>query len=328
MAWPTINDAPRKDANDVLVNDGADVLREVIEAAEPYPIRGLHAPDEYREGVLALYRIGRQRALSTGWRCVDQFMTIREGELSVVTGIPGAGKSEFIDALIVNLAESADWRFAICSFENPPEEHLSKLAEKRARMPFWEGRTPHMGEGDLAKALDWIDERFVFIRTGDDDAPTLDWILEQARSAVLRYGIRGLVIDPYNEIEHKRPSTMTETEYVSQILGQVKRFAAAHGVHVWFVAHPAKLRRENGKIPTPTLYDISGSANWGNKADLGVVVHRLTERYPPETEVHVRKVRFKSVGKIGKATLRYDPATGCYSDPAEMTEYARSVVLD
>ena len=31
---------------------------------------------------------------------------------------------------------------------------------------------------------------------------------------------------------------MTETEYVSEMLGKVKRFAVDHDVHVWFVAHP------------------------------------------------------------------------------------------
>lgn len=40
-----------------------------------------------------------------------------------------------------------------------------------------------------------------------------------------RYGIRGLVIDPYNELDHQRPAAMTETEYVSQMLGKIKRFA-------------------------------------------------------------------------------------------------------
>ena len=94
------------------------------------------------------------------------------------------------------------------------------------------------------------------------------------------------------------------------------------------VAHPAKLRREDGKIPVPTLYDISGSANWSNKTDLGVVVYRLKERYPPTTEIYVRKVRFKSVGKVGKVALRYDPATGCYSDPADAPQGTRSWVPD
>lgn len=47
------------------------------------------------------------------------------------------------------------------------------------------------------------------------------------------YGIRGLVIDPYNELDHQRPGAMSETEYVSQMLTKIKRFAQHHDVHVW-----------------------------------------------------------------------------------------------
>jgi twinkle protein len=107
---------------------------------------------------------------------------------------------------------------------------------------------------------------------------------------------------------------MTETEYVSLLLGKVKRFAQNHGVHVWFVAHPAKMQRENGNLPTPSLYDISGSANWANKADIGIVVYRDPERAPNMADIYFRKVRFKSVGKIRVVRLRYDPVTGCYSE--------------
>ena len=107
---------------------------------------------------------------------------------------------------------------------------------------------------------------------------------------------------------------MTETEYVSQLLGKVKRFAQNHAVHVWFIAHPAKLHRENGSLPVPTLYDISGSANWANKADIGIVIHRNPEHDPTKAEIYVRKVRFKSEGKIGVIELRWDRATGRYSE--------------
>jgi hypothetical protein len=108
----------------------------------------------------------------------------------------------------------------------------------------------------------------------DDEEPTVDWILDKARGAVLRHGVNGVVIDPYNEIEHRRPANMTETEYISQSLAKQKRFAVNHGVHFFEVAHPVKLPREDGKYPPPTLYDISGSANWANKADVGLTVHR------------------------------------------------------
>ena len=84
----------------------------------------------------------------------------------------------------------------------------------------------------------------------------------------------------------------------------MKRFAQNHGVHVWFVAHPAKLYRDaTGSLPVPSLYDISGSANWTNKADVGIVVHRDPDD-DTQAQIYVRKVRFKSVGKIGAATLR------------------------
>jgi twinkle protein len=313
VRWPNGNDAATKDANEALQVHGAKVVRECIEAAEDYPIRGLHAAGDYRADVLSLYRDGRARGHSTGWPGIDSLMTIRPGELSVVTGYPGSGKSEFIDALAVNLAHKYGWRFGVCSFENPPEEHLAKLAEKHLATPFWEGPTPRMDESELNRALDWAANHFWLIRA-DDDAPTIDLILDAARGAVLRHGIRGLVIDPYNEIEHKRPDGMTETEYVSQMLGKVRRFARDHDLHVWFVAHPAKQFRDKqtGTLPVPTLYDISGSANWVNKADIGLVVHR--EYGDARTQIHVRKVRFKSVGQPGSTFMQYDRATGCYSE--------------
>ena len=110
---------------------------------------------------------------------------------------------------------------------------------------------------------------------------------------------------------------MRETDYIGRCLDELLDFANDLNVHVQVIAHPAKMQREkNGDIPVPTLYDISGSANWVNKADLGVVVHRNPTNYPSTTEIHVRKVRFKFVGKIGMVELRYDPATGRYSEAA------------
>ena len=318
VSWPSLGDAPRKDANEVLIEDGAQVLRECIEGAHPYPIRSLHQVRDFRDRVVGVYEKGRSRGLSTGWNNLDQFMTIAPGQFSVITGTPSSGKSEFVDALAMNLAAANGWKFAMCSFENEPaEDHLPKLAEKFLSMPFWDGPSPRMGAGDLNEALDWLEDYFTFI-VADDESPTIDWILEKASDAVVRHGIRGLIVDPYSEIEHKRARNQTETEYVGQLIGKCKRFARVHGVHVWFVSHPAKMQRDSGgKIPVPSLYDISGSAHWTNKCDLGIVVHRDTlasgER-SRETEIHVRKVRFRWMGRPGIATLTYDPKTGTYSE--------------
>ena len=110
----------------------------------------------------------------------------------------------------------------------PARRTRRQLAEKYSGWPFWDGPTRRMSEMDSSgqstgsPTVSWL-IRF------DDEAPTIEAILEKARAAVMRHGIRGLVIDPYNEIEHRRPVNMTETEYVSQLLGKVKRFAQHHG---------------------------------------------------------------------------------------------------
>src|SRR5204863_1940070 len=150
-----------------LMRHGREVLRECIEAAEPFPITGLHNALDFTEDTLALYHEGRKRGYSTGWRSLDDFLTIRDGELSVITGIPNSGKSEFIDALAVNLAQSHGWRFALCSFENPPAEHISKLAEKYLGLPFWDGPQQRMTEAELTQALQWVGDHFVLIRFDD-----------------------------------------------------------------------------------------------------------------------------------------------------------------
>ena len=183
--------------------------------------------------------------------------------------------------------------------------------EKYAGKPFQPGPTPRLTTDELKSVMGWLVERFFFIRA-DDESPTIDWILEKAGAAVAQYGINGLLVDPYNEVEHRRPSNMSETEYVSAMLAKLKRFAEARGVHVWFVAHPAKLLPEKagGPIPVPTLYHISGSANWANKADAGIVIARDLDS--DLVQIHIKKIRHKAAGKPGIVTLRYDRVTGRY----------------
>jgi len=39
------------------------------------------------------------------------------GELTIITGVPNSGKSEWIDALLCNLTHQHGWSFALCSME-------------------------------------------------------------------------------------------------------------------------------------------------------------------------------------------------------------------
>ena len=136
----------------------------------------------------------------------------------------------------------------------------------------------------------------------------------------MRYGINGLVIDPYNELDHHRPPGMSETEYVSQMLGRLKRFGLLTDCHVFFVAHPAKPERNqgvNGQIggAEPVLDQrIRPLGQQSRMLGLWCTVHgTMTAPSSLTTEIHVKKARRRAIGAPGVRTLIYDPIAGRYS---------------
>jgi twinkle protein len=317
VKWPEGS----KDANDVLMQHGKHKLVECIDCARPYPVDGVFEISDLIVDIENLYRNGTQKGALPGWPSLNNLYSVRQGEWTVVTGIPGNGKSELLDAMMINLAANDDWTFAIFSPENQPlARHVAKLAEKFIGKPFSKNQYggDRINREELNKAQMWLYERFVFILPCEDEL-TIDAVLEKARLMVLRKGVKGVVIDPWNELDHQRPNGLSETEYISKCLTRVRRFARENNVHVWLVAHPAKMRKElvDGKqvYPVPTPYDISGSAHWRNKADNCLTVHRNLKEGSKEVEVHVQKIRFKEVGKIGMAALEYNYLTGRYTDP-------------
>ncbi|KAL8508284.1 hypothetical protein ACS0TY_018756 [Phlomoides rotata] len=326
VKWPKKNDTEFfKDANEVLMYMGPNALREVIEMAELYPIRGLFNFQDYFDEIDDYYNqtLGYELGVSTGWKALNNLYNVVPGELTIVTGVPNSGKSEWIDALLCNLNHSVGWKFALCSMENKVREHARKLLEKHIKKPFFDVRygesaDERMSVEELEQGKKWLSDSFSLIRCENDCLPNITWVLDLARIAVLRHGVNGLVIDPYNELDHQRLASQTETEYVSQMLTKIKRFAQHHSCHVWFVAHPRQLHNWVGG--PPNLYDISGSAHFINKCDNGIVVHR--NRDPAagpidSVQVCVRKVRNKVVGTIGEAFLSYDRVTGQYLDVDE-----------
>jgi twinkle protein len=271
------------------------------------------------ESVRRLYDVGLPPGAQTGWPNVDEFYTVGMGQWTLVTGVPGHGKSEWLDNLMVNLASRQGWRFAVYSPENSPQEvHIAKLLEKRLGKPFKSGPTARISTAELAEGISWMEEHFGFIRPSGDQPASIDMILEECwlwcyLNPTLPTGV---VIDPWNELEHARPPHQSETEYISDTLSKIRRFARNRNLHVWIVAHPTKLMKDkDGKRPVPTPYDVSGSAHWYNKADNAITVWRDPGNEHGLTEVHVQKIRFKHIGKVGVAELKWNRLTGQFAVP-------------
>ncbi len=299
-----------KDLNDVLMKYGVSGVTSFLKNIEPWPMIGLNQPSYYSKQVEDFYNNGLGKGHTTGYWTVDALFTLWPG-IYVVTGIPGSGKSEMIDQITFNTAMKSDWKWALCSFENPPPLHIAKISEKKVQKPFHMGPTERMSMTELRDAREWIDDHYTFIDLNDGQPPTIDVILDRAMAAVSRLGVRGIVIDPYNHIQ--RPNNENEVNFVNDMLQKIRAFQKATDTITFIVAHPHKLMAVDGRRPVPTGYDISGAAHWFNHADAGITVHRPNAD-TNEAEIYCWKARFKWIGRIGKTTLDYSPATGTYTE--------------
>ena len=299
------------DPNSILQREGPEKLREIIDSAKPMPLEGVYSATDYVQDISHLYTQGLVGGVSTGIPSVDGLFTIVPGQLSVVTGIPGSGKSEFIDQIMINLAKREGWKFAVASFENPPPLHIAKLSEKYVGKPFFDGPTPRMTKEESDSAVEWINDHFMFLEQRSGETSTIDSILDRTRQSMMRLSIKGMVIDPYNYIQQDAKAD-NEHQGINDLLTKLVTFARAHEIHIFFVAHPAKMAPNmDGSIPVPRGMNISGSASFFSKSDLGITVHLNQDKV---VEIHCWKCRFKWVGQTGMVELDYDVPTGIYSE--------------
>lgn len=295
-----------KDANEHLQKFGKDSLRKVITNAPEIKLEGVFTVSDFEESLDSLFENGMQKGVTIGHENFDRLCSFETKRLCTVTGIPGSGKSEFIDEIAERLNIRYGWRFAYFSPENAPlAYHASKLIEKFTGKRF---KKDTLTYGEYKQVKQHIETDFFFISPKDDYR--LDTILERAKFLVRRKGIKALVIDPYNRLEDESDG-INETKYISKQLDRLTNFAQQNDVLVILMAHPTKQpKNRDGVIEAPTLYDISGSAHFYNKTDFGIVVHR--NRVENTVEVHVQKVKFRHLGEVGTALFKYNLNNGRY----------------
>lgn len=278
-----------KDLNDVLRDFGPEGVTAALNGAKPYPVRGLYRLSDYPDK-------GDFPVFSTGWWTLDQNIKLFPGEFMVVTGIPSHGKSTWVLNLLCNAARLHGWHTALFSPEMPT-------------VPYLRNKLRRMQGGARPDVDAFIDEYFRFIDSdptgNDDDDFDLDWIIDKATEAVMRDGIRCLVIDPWNEVEHAKRRDETMTDYIGRGIRSLKRFARQYDVAVIVIAHPTKDVARDGKSRPVTLYDIEGSAHWFNKCDHGIVVDR-PNAYADEATIRISKVRFEGTGEKGEVKMIFD----------------------
>lgn len=294
-----------KDANEYFQKYGPD-FKDVIPEAKPVPVKGIVEVNSMYADIYNLFTQGVQRGKQINFPIIDELITWETGRLAIVTGIPSSGKSEFVDYIITKLNLIHNWKAAFFTPENYPLKfHYAKLFEKLIGKKFHCDKSTEI-EFDMA--YEYVKQNFYYILNEDDFK--VKSILDSAKILVKTRGIKIVVIDPYNKLEHQYKDS--ETQYISRFLDELINFAKFNDVLVFLIAHPKKMNK--GEIPT--LYDISGSANFYNKTDYGMTVHRKTGEEGTminEVDVYFQKIKYKHLGKQGVINLKYDYETGRFN---------------
>lgn len=299
-----------KDANDLLISVGAERFKSSLNIKQ-FPLEGIETVEDVESSIDHIYMHGYPSGITLGFTNFDTLLSWFTGQVSVITGIPGHGKSEFLDQIMITLSEKHKWKHGVFSAENQPiSQHLVKLFEKYTKKSMF-GHYK-MTDDEYSYAKLFVNEHFFFIKFNEINL-AIDQILQRGKELVTRHGIKLLAIDNWANLDHNYAG-MNEHQYIGQSLIKIMNFAKMYDCHVVLVAHPTKIYKdkETGLHEIPNLYNISGSSHFFNKVDNGLTVYRNMKT--GETEVHIQKVRWKFTGKVGSAVFAWNQENGVYKE--------------
>jgi len=294
------------DANEVLVDKGAASLKEMFEKAEPFPVEGINRVMDFAEEAFSFFVDGYPDTYPTGLSSLDDYFKFHLSDVTIVTGTPGAGKSNFVDYLCVQAAKMHNFSTAFYSGEKTPKIHLTNLVYKYIQNSRF--NLDVTSDGDKKRFFDgltFLHDHIFYLNEQENKA---DDILSKARYLVKRHNIRILVVDNWTTMDTTTPQGVDTRDYFGMLLAKFTRFAKEYECHVLLVVHPRKLqKKDDGRYVMPTGYDLYSSSHFYNLTDNGISL-RADDGY---TDVTIWKIRHQEfVGKEGSITVRFDSGSG------------------
>lgn len=305
-----------KDANDLL-KKGIMKLQEACQNAIPYPVDGTFTAADIKDELLDYYNGSEDPVVEPrnyAFKKFNEVFKIMMAQLTIITGIPSHGKSNWLEWYVINLIHDHNLKASFYSPEHfPMKMHHGVLAEKVLGKPFKKdfANNPKMTASELQEYIEWSKDRVYLTYPEKGETMGWKWLLDKFREQLFSYAIDIFVIDAFNKVKRNNPDSLGE---INQVLSDLCLFAQAHNVHVFLVAHPTKMAKDkNGNYLPPTLYDVKGSGDFRDQAHNGLCVHRYFEE--GYTEVINLKTKFKSQGVItGRAEFEYDVTNGRYHE--------------
>lgn len=306
-----------KDANDDLISgDIYDSLKNV----QKFPVNGTFNALDFSEQIDQLYNDGIPKTIAPKKRAFGDFyktFSTLPGQLTVWTGIPSHGKSNFCEWYVLNEIHEYDYKASFFSPEHHPiQMHFANFAQKAVGKPFYTdidgiGR---MTKEDIDRFKLWSKDRLYITAGEGKDVVDWKWLIEKFKEQLFSFGINIFVVDAWNKVQ--MPKGYFGKEGIDKVLTELTAFCQQNNVSLHLIAHPTKMKKtERGDYEVPTLYDVSGSSDFRNQAHNGCTIYRKFDTAEQEgcTEFYNMKTKMAFQGRIGeKVVFKYHIPTARY----------------
>jgi twinkle protein len=303
-----------KDLNEVLVHFGSEALKSLLIASPQIPVDGIYYVADLLPDMVKNFRAGIQLAPTTRFSEMDEYFRWKKGDINLIIGYANWGKSFFTLQMMLTKSIWDGWKWAVFSPENyPANDFYDDLVE------MYVGKwLQDMNEDEYVEACRFIGDHIFFVYPDNDH--DINSVHEKFRHLILKKGLDGVLVDPFNQLDHLQKAYQREDQYLSSILKDIKRFALLNQIVYNIIAHPKNPSyNQDRSLPVADMYDIAGGAMFGNKVDQIVSYHRPRfheDKNSPEVDVYIQKLKRKRTGgKLGNFPLTLNWKAKRYSNP-------------
>ncbi len=311
---------PYKDFNDCLINGmRPEGIQSLIETAAPIIRHDLLNGSELHERLVRKLSVTSKPGMMTGWKEFDAILGgLRSGELTIVTGDTGIGKTTWtLNVAYKLMAQGVP--VLIVSAEMRPEKLLGKLYSIHTGKYFNTYRDNSLqflypekifGDADMSECKRYFSDKPILMWGGSGDLPL--WkLIDLINYSAFAYGVRFVLLDHLHFfIEVNNPEY--ERNAIEKFTRGIARAAVETDTHVMLICHPSKEIGVEGRV---YLNHLKGSASIKQDASNVIALYRDRASLATDTEVWIQKCR-DDTGREGKIVFKFDETNQRYTSTA------------
>lgn len=312
---PNGKEVSLKDVNEVLYFCGKEGVIDIVAHPEDPGVPSVMNISDIQD-----VDLDEMEGVTTGIKELDvEIMRLFYGTLTVVSGLPGAGKTSFLSQL---MCQSLELDVPVWMFSREMPGWMQKSWLNYIMAGGHHVKTYTDGNGAKyykvtpeakRRINEYYDKKWFLYR--DDWSNKLDDIMESMEGCVRKYGAKLIIVDNLMTVDlgsNENSELLKQTECITRLI----KFAMKYSVAVVLVAHPRKMPRGEDV----GIYDISGTSNIINLAHRSIGLRRIDqEKEKSSYNVCLTLIKDRMRGKAGKKiNLYYDvPTRRFYTNETE-----------